>query len=216
MPIRNSARRWGSVSQLLHWGILVLLVALAWRGLTMVEMTPGIAMIEAYALHKSLGLTLLVLVTIRLAWRLLAGSPEVLPGTPAWQARVASATHIALYGLMFAIPLSGWLFNSASGYPLQWFKLFNLPSIALRSDGLAGLAQKVHVTGFWLLVLLVAVHAGAALWHHLIHRDDTQRRMLPVRLRARGQVPGHSYESALRPGTPAGGEARRDHRAGQR
>lgn len=184
MSIRNSERRWGLVSQLLHWGMLGLLVAIAWRGVTMVDMEPGPAMIEAYALHKSLGLMLLALVAIRLAWRLFGRRPEVLGAIPAWQARVASATHFALYALMFAIPLSGWLFNSASGYPLQWFKLFNLPAIAGRSVELAEVARRAHVAGFWLLVLLVAVHAAAALWHHFIRRDDTLRRMLPVALRA--------------------------------
>lgn len=189
MAIRNSEQRWGVISQMLHWGALVLLVWLAWLGLSMVDMDPSPAMIEAYALHKSLGLTLLALVAVRLAWRLFAGSPEVIKGTPTWQARIASITHVALYVLMFAIPLSGWLFNSASGYPLQWFKLFNLPAIAGRGADLAELARQVHVAGFWLLLLLVAAHAGAAFWHHFVHRDDTLRRMLPAPLRAASAPP---------------------------
>src|SRR5690606_33526113 len=92
---------------------------------------------------------------------------------------VASLTHWALYALMFAIPISGWVFNSASGFPLQWFKQFNLPAIAARSEELAALSRQVHELGFWLLVLLVLAHAGAALFHHVVQRDDTLRRMLP-------------------------------------
>ncbi|NLG60552.1 MAG: cytochrome b [Gammaproteobacteria bacterium] len=193
MTLRNTGHRWGWVSQLLHWLILAMLAWLGWRGLTMVDMDPSPAMIEAYALHKSVGLTLLALVALRLAWRLFAGSPRPVPGTPTWQKRMADLTHAALYVLMFAIPLSGWLFNSASGYPLQWFKLFNLPAIAGSSEALADLASQVHVVGFWLLVLLVAAHAGAALYHHFVQRDDTLRRMLPQRRRAPGpiqQTPG--------------------------
>lgn len=180
MPLRNSSTRWGAVSMLLHWTIVVLLGWLAWLGLTMVDMPPTPAKINAYALHKSLGLTLLALVAMRLAWRLFAGAPAPVPGTPGWQARIASATHWAMYVLLFAMPLSGWLFNSASGYPLQWFKQFNLPAMVARNEELAQAAIQVHEYGFWLLLLLVLAHAGAAFYHHLFQGDDTLRRMLPA------------------------------------
>lgn len=184
MQIRNSEHRWGPVSMLLHWAIVALIGWMAWLGLTMVDLPPTPAKINAYALHKSLGLTLLALVAVRVAWRLFAGAPKPVPGTPAWQERIASATHIALYVLLFAIPLSGWVFNSASGYPLQWFKQFNLPSIAGRSEDLAATAIQVHEYGFWLLILLVLAHAGAAFYHHIFQDDDTLRRMLPSLRRA--------------------------------
>lgn len=189
MQLRNSPTRWGLVSQLLHWAIVALIAWLAWLGLTMVDMPPTPAKINAYALHKSLGLTLLALVALRLAWRLFAGAPAPEPGIPGWQARIASITHWALYVLMFAMPLSGWVFNSASGYPLQWFKQFNLPAIAGRSDALADTAIQLHELGFWLLLALVLAHAGAAFWHHLFQGDDTLRRMLPSRRRAAPPAP---------------------------
>lgn len=179
MHLRNTPDRWGPVSMLLHWTIVVLIGWMAWLGLTMVDMPPTPAKIEAYALHKSLGLTLLALVVLRLAWRLFAGAPRPVAGTPTWQARLASTTHWAMYALLFAIPVSGWVFNSASGYPLQWFKAFNLPAVAARSEALADAAIGVHEAGFWLLLLLVLVHAGAAFHHHLFKGDDTLRRMLP-------------------------------------
>ena len=184
MQLRNSDHRWGAISMLLHWAIVGLIGWLAWLGLTMVDMPPTPAKINAYALHKSLGLTLLALVSLRLLWRLFAGAPKAVPGTPTWQERIASATHWMLYALMFAIPLSGWVFNSASGYPLQWFKRFNLPAIAGRSEELAATAIQVHEYGFWLLLLLVLAHAGAAFHHHLFKGDDTLRRMLPSLRRA--------------------------------
>lgn len=180
MDVKNRSDRWGVVSQLLHWSILVLLVWIAWLGLGMVDMPNTPAKISTYALHKSLGLTLLALVAVRLAWRLYAGAPTAVVDTPTWQARVATLTHVALYALMFAIPLSGWLFNSASGYPLQWFKLYNLPALASRNPVLAELAAGLHEYGFWLLVALVALHAAAALYHHVVQRDDTLVRMLPT------------------------------------
>lgn len=180
MPLRNSSTRWGPISMLLHWTIVVLVGWLAWLGLTMVDMPPTPAKINAYALHKSLGLTLLALVVVRLAWRLFAGAPAPVPGTPGWQARIASTTHWAMYVLLFAMPLTGWAFNSAAGYPLQWFKQFNLPAIAGRNEALADTAIQLHEYGFWLLLLLVLAHAGAAFYHHLFQGDDTLRRMLPA------------------------------------
>lgn len=189
MQLRNPPDRWGPISMLLHWAIVGLIGWMAWLGLTMVDMPPTPAKINAYALHKSLGLSLLALVTLRLAWRLVAGAPAPVAGTPAWQARIASTTHWAMYGLLFAIPLSGWVFNSASGYPLQWFKRFNLPAIAGRSEELAATAIGVHEYGFWLLLLLVLVHAGAAFYHHLFQGDDTLRRMLPALRRAHAPTP---------------------------
>lgn len=179
MQLRNTARSWGLVSQLLHWVIVGLIAWMAWLGLSMVDMPPTPAKINTYALHKSVGLTLLALVVVRVIWRLLAGAPAPVAGTPTWQSRIASLTHVALYVLLLAIPLSGWLFNSASGYPLQWFKQFNVPALSGHDEALASLAHNLHEWGFWLLIALVAAHACAALYHHLFQGDDTLRRMLP-------------------------------------
>ncbi|RDZ29426.1 cytochrome b [Lysobacter silvisoli] len=184
MTIKNTAERWGAVSQLLHWAIVLLIAAIAVIGLTMTDMANGPQKIKIYALHKSLGLTLLTLVVLRLLWRLYAGAPKAVAGTPHWQERVASLTHWALYLLMFAMPITGWLFNSSSGYPLQYFGLFNLPKIAATNPGLAELSESLHENGFWLLLALVLAHAGAAFYHHLFQNDDTLRRMLPGYRRA--------------------------------
>lgn len=183
MTIKNTELRWGAISQLLHWAIVLLIAAIAILGLTMTDMANGPPKIKIYALHKSLGLTLLSLVVLRLLWRFYAGAPKPVPGTPHWQERVATLTHWALYLLMFAMPITGWLFNSSSGYPLQYFGLFNLPKIAAVNPGLADLTESLHENGFWLLLLLVLAHAGAAFYHHLFQNDDTLRRMLPMRLR---------------------------------
>lgn len=179
MTLKNTADRWGAVSQLLHWLIVLLIATIAVIGLTMVDMSNGPPKIKIYALHKSLGLTLLTLVVLRLLWRMYAGAPKPVDGTPHWQERVASLTHWALYALMFALPISGWVFNSSSGYPLQYFGLFNLPKIAQRSEEIAQLSRNVHEYGFWLLLALVLAHAAAAFYHHLFQNDATLTRMLP-------------------------------------
>lgn len=189
MNAKNTADRWGWVSQSLHWLIALLIVVIAIIGLNMVDLPNSPRKISVYALHKSLGLTVLALVVLRAAWRLYAGAPRHLPGTPTWQQRVATVTHAALYALMLAMPLSGWLLNSAAGYPLQWFKLFNLPALAAHDEGLREVAEGLHEAGFWVLLVLVLAHAGAALFHHLFQHDDTLRRMLPMRARGGASTP---------------------------
>jgi cytochrome b561 len=181
MNFRNPADRWGPVSQLLHWAIALLVLAMGVLGLWMVELPNTPRKIEIYALHKSIGLTILALAVMRLAWRLYAGAPATLAGLPRWQVRAANLTHAALYALLFAMPLSGWLLNAAAGFPLQWFGLFNLPRVIDRDEALNELAATLHEAGFWLLLVLVLVHAGAALHHHLFRQDRTLARMLPRR-----------------------------------
>ncbi len=179
MTLKNTPERWGSISQLLHWVMLAMIMTMAYLGLTMGDLPNGPDKIQTYALHKSIGLTILALVVLRLLWRLYAGTPHPVPGTPAWQERIASLTHWAIYGLLFAIPISGWVLNSAAGFPLQWFHLFNLPAIVGRDRDLNELAKDAHEIMFWALVGLVAAHAGAAFFHHIFQRDATLARMLP-------------------------------------
>ncbi|WP_411832815.1 cytochrome b [Pseudoxanthomonas mexicana] len=180
MTLKNTTERWGAVSKLFHWIIVALLLVVAGIGLSMGDLPNGPRKINVYALHKAIGLTILALVALRLAWRLYAGAPRAVDGTPPWQQRVAAITHAALYLLMLAIPLSGWVLNSAAGYPLQWFKLFNLPALTGRDRELQAMAEQAHALMFWLLALLVLAHVGAALYHHLFRNDDTLRRMLPA------------------------------------
>ena len=181
MTLKNTDQRWGAVSQWLHWTVVLLIIGLATVGLLMTEMPNSPRKIEIYALHKSFGLTVLALAAIRLAWRLYAGTPTPVPGTPRWQARIASLTHALLYGVLFAMPLTGWLFNSAAGYPLQFFGLFNLPALTGSDEALRETALSLHEAGFWVLLALVVLHAGAAFYHHLFLEDATLRRMLPGR-----------------------------------
>ena len=179
MPLKNTQDQWGSVSKALHWLVVVLILAMAWLGLTMGDLPNGADKIATYALHKSIGITILVLVLLRLCWRLYAGAPQAVPGTPRWQERIASSAHWALYALLLAMPLSGWVLNSSSGFPLQWFGLVNLPAIAGKSHDLHELAEEIHELLFWIMVTLVVAHAAAAFYHHLFQRDATLARILP-------------------------------------
>lgn len=179
MLLRNDPARWGAVSISLHWLTVALVVSLAGIGLLMTDLPNGTNKLQVYALHKSLGLTVLGLTAVRLLWRLASPAPAPL-AAPAWQERIARATHFALYLLLLLVPLSGWWFNSASGFPLRWFGLVSLPKLSAYDPAMKGLARETHELLFYSLAGLVLVHAGAALWHHYRVRDRTLVRMLPI------------------------------------
>ncbi|GAB2614996.1 cytochrome b [Novilysobacter erysipheiresistens] len=185
MTWKNPADRWGPVSQLLHWVIVLLLLMLSTIGLLLDSLPVSPKYFWVFDLHKSTGLTLLALVVLRIGWRLYAGAPRPLPGTPTWQTRVASITHWLLYALILAMPLSGWLYDSASGLrPLRWYGLFEVPKLSAPDEGLRELGHTAHEWLFWVLVALVIVHVAAAFYHHVFQRDATLQRMLPRGRRA--------------------------------
>lgn len=178
MRIRDDVAQWGAISIGLHWLTVVLIVGLGAVGLVMTELPNSPLKISVYAWHKSFGLTVLGLTLLRLAWRFASGAPAPVP-MPAWQRWAAAGTHGLLYVLLLAIPLSGWLYNSAAGFPLKWFGLFSLPKLSGYDADLKHLAGEVHETLFYLLAAVVLVHAAAALKHHYLDRDETLRRMWP-------------------------------------
>ena len=178
MNIRSTTERWGSISRLLHWGMALAIAGQVALGWYMTDLPRGLPKLKFYALHKSVGLTLLALALLRLGWRLVEQRP-VLPPMPAWQLRSATLTHVLLYALLFAIPLSGWLFNSAAGFPLQWFGLVNLPALTGSSTGLKETARAIHENAVTVLLVVLALHAAAAIKHHFLDRDRTLASMTP-------------------------------------
>jgi cytochrome b561 len=183
MPIRNTAERWGLVSVTLHWLIAAAVLFMVALGVYMKSLPIGAQKIELYALHKSIGMTILALVLLRLLWRLVAGRPTP-PPLPAWQRQAARASHALLYLLLLTIPLAGWVMNSAANFPLRWFGLFTIPAIAEPSRELRELAGSVHGIAVVLLLLLLSVHVAAALKHHYLDRDNVLRGMFGLPPRA--------------------------------
>lgn len=181
-PLANTTERYGALAILLHWAMAALLLLLLAMGVYMVRL-PDVGFdtqkITLILVHKALGLLALLAVGLRLAWRVLNPLPRLADGLPAWQQVAARFVHLWFYALMFALPLSGWLMNSAGGYPLPFFGLFDLPDIARRDEYLFHVWIAVHRWLAYALALLLVVHAGAALRHHWQLRDDTLRRMLP-------------------------------------
>ena len=178
MSLRNPEHHWGSVAKFFHWIVALGIIVNGFWGLLMTGMSPSMSKINVYALHKSIGLTVLALFFLRLAWRMFDRPPRDEPA-PRWQQIAAHITHVLLYGFVLAMPLTGWWYNSLHGYPLQWFKLFNLPALAGKNDDLARTAHAVHEYLFYLLLLVLVGHIGAALKHHVFDQDNVLRRMLP-------------------------------------
>lgn len=182
LPIRNSPSQWGWVSITLHWVTVLLIIGLAIVGSQMDDLPTSLMKVKVYALHKSVGLTVLALAAVRVLWRLVAGAPA-LPPMPRWQKLAAHASHVALYALLLAMPLSGWLLHSASsksGYALKWFGLFKVPAITTYDLAVKEFAHELHEGLFKAILVVAAIHIAAAFKHHFLERDQTLHRMLPL------------------------------------
>lgn len=184
MTAKSSDQRWGSIARFFHWTIATAIVVMGALGLTMVNLPKRPNIIPLYTFHKSLGLTILLLAALRLLWRLFDRRPAD-PTMPNWQLWASRIVHGLLYVLIFAIPLSGWLFDSVSALrPLFWFGLFHVPSLTGGPiPDAKALAHLLHKGLFWLLVAALVLHVGGALKHHFGERDNVLARMLPWRTR---------------------------------
>lgn len=180
MALLNSPLQFGGVAKLFHWGMAIILIGMLALGLYMHQLPLTMQKFELYALHKSIGITALVLALLRLGWRAIDRPPGALPQTPASQEKLAGAAHWALYGLMIALPLSGWLMAAASATAVDWFNTgFVIPNPIGADDGVRITLRIIHDLLGKLLMAVVVIHVGAALKHHLMDKDATLRRMLP-------------------------------------
>lgn len=176
---RNTTERYGMVAAGLHWLIALTILGLLALGLYMTSLKPSPAMFKLYFWHKSFGITVLSLATLRLVWRLTSIHPLALPTHATWEKFLARLAHVMLYVCMFVMPLSGWIMSSAKGFTVSVFGWFNLPNFVGENPALSRLMVTVHEWIAWILIGLIALHAAGALKHHLIDRDATLRRMLP-------------------------------------
>ncbi|PKO53374.1 MAG: cytochrome B [Betaproteobacteria bacterium HGW-Betaproteobacteria-20] len=179
MNMRNTTERYGSVSITLHWLMLLVFVAV-YACIELRELFPkGSDPREALKTwHFMLGLSIFVLVWLRLLVNITSPSPAIVPNPVKWQMRLAKLMHLALYVLMICMPLLGWLLLSASGKSIPFFGL-ELPALVGKNKALAELIKEIHETGGLVGYYLIGLHASAALFHHYFVRDNTLRRMLP-------------------------------------
>ena len=146
----------------------------------------GLERLQWLSRHKTIGITLLVLVLARLLWRL-AVPPPALPGSmPRWEQRAATITHRMLYALLLAAPIAGWLYASAAGLSVSWFGLVHVPDLIAKDRALADAFKLTHTVLVSLLAVLIAGHVAAALRHALLRHDGVMQRMLPWQRRDTG------------------------------
>jgi cytochrome b561 len=179
MPLRNSAERYGSVAQLLHWAVVVLIIVQFALASAAEDLPTGMEKLITMARHKSFGITILALAALRLAWRLVDPPPPLPAGMHPLQHTAARVSHGLLYGLLFALPLSGWMQSSAANYPVSWFGLAQLPDLVAPSKSLHDALHEVHEALAATLIVIAVVHVLAALKHQFMDRDGVLMRMLP-------------------------------------
>jgi len=177
MQIRNTRQRYGALAQLFHWLVALGFVgqfALAWY---MEGLPNGPFKIELYNLHKSIGVTILAVAVLRVLWRWANPVPPMPAGSAKWEVMASRASHVLLYGLLFAQPITGLLFSLYSSFPtIIWGRSLPDPGT---SEAVQDLFMAAHGYLSWAILGLVAVHVAAALRHHLILKDDVLRRMWP-------------------------------------
>jgi len=178
MTFRNTTRAWGALSKTFHW-LIVLLIINQWLIAERAEDLKGLAKVQALGWHKSFGITILMLAILRLVWRWMNPVPTLEGQAKGWEKLLANLSHILLYGLIFAIPLSGWAMSSAHAYSVSWFKLFQLPNLVHPDHELSETLEMIHERLFVALVAVAVLHALGALKHHVIDRNEVLKRMLP-------------------------------------
>ena len=188
MPMKNAPLRYGAVAMTLHWIIAALILLNIYLGLSFDDIPRGPQLLAAIQLHESVGLTVLWLSVLRVVWRLVNPVPPLPASMPRLLKGAAHVSHFLLYLLILIVPLSGWIFASASlrGLAIRYFGVFAWPFF----PGFSGLDiptkrqmhelfESVHVTLAWSLIVLLVVHVSAALYHQFWRKDEVLLRMIP-------------------------------------
>ena len=176
----NPPERYSGVAIALHWIVALLAfgqIALGWWMLELPKSPPGLRA-GWFNFHKSIGLTIGMLVLARLAWRLRHPAPPLPPSMPRWQARAARASHFLLYACLVVQPLAGYLGSSFTQYPIKYFGA-TLPHWGWDSPALKDLFSMIHLGAAIVFMVLIAMHVAAALKHLLVDRDGVFERMWP-------------------------------------
>ena len=160
-----------------HWVIAALVLFNLWLGLFHDSLPREW---KVMPVHKSVGITVLVLTLGRIVWRLTHKPPHLPDRMPAWERHAAKGVHFILYALLLILPLTGWLLSSnpEKPRPIEWFFLFKLPVLPA-TPGIAGAAHQAHELLGWSMAILVVIHIAAAFRHHFLLRDRVLGRMLP-------------------------------------
>lgn len=185
----------GRVTRALHWGSALLLVAgfvLAW---TFSALGPTAVSARLVGVHRSVGLSLLVLTALRVTWRIAVPLPPLPSGTPSWEAWLARLVQAALYVCLLAMPVIGWFGSSAGGDAVSFLGVLPLPDLTGQDQDLADRAFQVHEMLGYAILALLSLHVAGALRHHFLARDGVLRRMVLGRCCTGGLAGGEPASS---------------------
>ncbi len=174
-----TAKGYGGIAKLFHWLSAAAIITAIVLGFAMNSVESGPSQNRLYDLHRSFGALILALTGARLLWRLYAPPPPMVAGMPAWQEKAALYLHRLLYVLLFAMPLLGWAGTSAFPAKIMVFGMFELPPLVAPNRELSELLLGIHWRLAFVLCALIAGHIAAVLYHHIVRKDDTLKRMLP-------------------------------------
>lgn len=165
----------------LHWSMALLVLPMIAAGLLMV--LDGVSrplQNSLFLFHKNVGVLLIILIVVRLIYRWRNAPPPEPEHLSLWQVRIASITHGLLYALLLIMPLAGYIRVKAGGFPIEALDALGIPALVPRSDALAEIAKTIHFYGGRAIIVLIAMHIGAALFHAVIKRDGVFSRMWPT------------------------------------
>jgi cytochrome b561 len=179
---KESIGRYSAVAIALHWLLGLSIFAMFAIGVYMSDLPISPLKLKLYNYHKWAGISFLILSVLRLLWRL-TNRPPALPrvieqAMPGWQTKLYHATHVALYALFFAVPLIGWAYSSAAGFPVVLFGVLPLPDFMSVDKEFAKQIKELHGLSAFALLGLALLHIAAALKHHFIDKDGLINRML--------------------------------------
>ena len=175
--------RYTSTAKCLHWIMAIALIAIFSLGFYMHDLPFSPMKLKLYSWHKWGGVCIFLLVFVRLAWRIMHRPPALPDHMKPLERLVAHGGHLALYLLMIAVPLSGWLMSSAKGFQTVLFGVFPIPDLIEKNEAWAEILQQIHGSINLFFALVVVGHAAAAIKHHVIDKDDVLTRMLPAKKR---------------------------------
>ncbi|MBA3581915.1 MAG: cytochrome b [Gammaproteobacteria bacterium] len=179
MQWRNTPQYYGAVAQLLHWSIVLLIISQFVLANIFEGMPLSLEKISWIVKHKAVGMTVLMLALIRLAWRWSSTIPTLPNTMKTWERYLANGSHVMLYGLIFALPISGWLMSSAANIPVDYFGWFHFPNIVDANQALVKQTKLWHKICVIALQVVAFLHIAGALKHHFVSKDNVLTRMLP-------------------------------------
>jgi cytochrome b561 len=171
--------RYTATAIVLHWLLALLIIGTFVLGLYMADLPVSPSRLKLYNYHKWLGVTILALSALRLLWRITHTPPPLPAGSPAWQNTAAHAAHWLLYAFFFAVPLTGWAYSSATGFPIVYLGVVPLPDFVPKDREMAEIFKTIHRFAAYALAFVVVTHTAAAFKHQFVNRDGLLARMVP-------------------------------------